>query len=1391
LLDIEKPPAAQGIEPGSYDVVIAANVLHATGDIRRTLRHAKAALRRNGVLLLNEMSRNSMFSHLTFGLLEGWWLYQDDHLRIPGCPALAPDRWRDVLGDEGFRTASFPAEAAHILGHQIVLAESDGVIRQERTLPNASEPSRVSPPAIACRVPIAPAQALSDAKASTINVRTAIRESVAQVLKMDAAAIAEDQSFSNYGVDSILSVALMKEVNKRLRTSLATITLFDHNSVGRLADHIVAEHQASLAAPIPIETLAPSPMLRTVVAPALAPQASNGRQANALITRVAKVLRESVAHVLKMDAATIAEDHSFSDYGVDSIVSVALVKEVNKQLRTSLATITLFDHNSVGRLADYIVAEHHAELAGLMSAERSARIEVSVPPQRPVPAADRAWQSYSGTNESRNGRRFEMSAKMPVEGRPACWQVVLDRPMDVADIGLVKVPLPELGVDGVRIAVRAFSLNFGDLLCVRGLYPTMPPYPFTPGSEISGIVAEVGPNVSSVRAGDSVIALMGETFGGQAAFVTCREEQLMRKPAALSFEQACAFPVVTMTMVDAFRKARLRKGETILIQTAAGGTGLVAVQMAQHCGAEIFATAGSPEKLDYLAGLGVRQLINYRQIDFETEIKRLTGGRGVDVVINTLSGDALQKGMRCLAAGGRYIEIAMTALRTAKSVDLSVLNDNQSFYSVDLRKLFRGNPACFADYRDETLSLVERGIVTPMVGKLFPMEQIRDAYAWLDNRNNIGKVVVSISDNRQFAEVPTGVPERAPRASTPSPAAPMRSPIAIVGMSGRFAKSPDLETLWQHLASGDDMVHEITRWELPGQVDGNAVCRFGGYLDDIDCFDPAFFNISEDEAIHMDPQQRLFLEEAWRSLEDAGHAGAGVRGKSCGVYVGCASGDYAQLFTDVPPALAFWGNVGSVIPARIAYHLDLHGPAVAVDTACSSGLVALHLACQGLWSGEIEMALAGGVFVQSSPQFLVAATRAKMLSPTGRCRSFEENADGFAVAEGIGVVVLKRLSDALADGDHIHGVIAGVAVNQDGASNGITAPSAVSQERLERLVYDGFAISPAGIQMVEAHGSGTKFGDAIEFQALTRCFRAYTDKAGYCALGSIKTNIGHATMASGIAGLLKILLSLKHRAIPPSLHYRQRNSLIAIEGSPFYVNAAFRDWTVQPGVKRRAALSAFGFSGTNAHLVIEEAPSVERRHAERPGYLIALSGPTARQLRWQAEKLLAYCQPMKMVDCGNLSFTLLLGRKHFANRLACVVTDHWELMAFLNAWLQGGQAPRLRAGFGNGPAAQDKDNLDVTETFGGPAEEYLDHLMTAAAAYVEGGEMDFAALFSSGNYSRLSLPTFQFLKGRYWVASEQDGEGPVKRVASPATGPSGDPADGEHDHIAMEISTIA
>jgi acyl transferase domain-containing protein len=298
-------------------------------------------------------------------------------------------------------------------------------------------------------------------------------------------------------------------------------------------------------------------------------------------------------------------------------------------------------------------------------------------------------------------------------------------------------------------------------------------------------------------------------------------------------------------------------------------------------------------------------------------------------------------------------------------------------------------------------------------------------------------------------------------------------------------------------------------------------------MNDIDLFDRQFFRISGVEARYMDPQQRLFLEQCWIALETGGFAGAKIEGAACGIYVGCSAGDYQMLFKGESPAQAFWGNANSLTPSRIAYYLNLQGPAVAVDTGCSSSLVAIHLACHGLWSHETEIALAGGVFIQCTPAFHLSAHRAGMLSPVGKCRAFDENAEGFVSGEGVGVIVLKRLSDALAAGDHIFGVIRGSSINQDGRSNGITAPSLQAQERLEREVYERFGIDPGRIQMIEAHGTGTRIGDPIEFEALDRAFRRFTKKEHYCALGSVKTNIGHTTSAAGIAGVLKILISLK------------------------------------------------------------------------------------------------------------------------------------------------------------------------------------------------------------------------------------------------------------------------
>ncbi|PJN35791.1 polyketide synthase [Streptomyces sp. CB02959] len=509
--------------------------------------------------------------------------------------------------------------------------------------------------------------------------------------------------------------------------------------------------------------------------------------------------------------------------------------------------------------------------------------------------------------------------------------------------------------------------------------------------------------------------------------------------------------------------------------------------------------------------------------------------------------------------------------------------------------------------------------------------------------------------------VPVPVPDTRPDDRAANGA---REPIAVVGMSGRFPGADSLDELWTHLADGDDLVTEATRFDL----DGVSACTRGGFLSRIDEFDAMFFGISGIEAAVMDPQQRLLLEESWKALEDAGYSGRTGR-ERCGVYVGAWAGDYQQLLDRDAPAQTLWGNMTSVIPSRVSYFLDLKGPAIAVDTSCSSSLVAIDLACKDLWSGETSMALAGGVFLQSTPRLYGLAGRAGMLSPTGRCHTFDHRADGFVPGEGVGVVVLKRLADALADGDHIHGVIKASGVNQDGATNGITAPSSVSQESLLGEVYERFGVDVERIGLIEAHGTGTRLGDPIEFRALDRAFRARTAKTEYCALGSLKTNIGHTQFAAGVAGVLKVLLAFRHGQIPASLHFESANEAIALAGSPFYVSTRTHRWETPAGVPRCGVVSSFGASGTNAHLVLEAAPPVTRTAAPQTEHVVRLSARTEEQLAEQRHRLAAHLRAEPSLDLGNLAYTLDVGRARLTHRFACLVRDRDELLGVLDGTL--------------------------------------------------------------------------------------------------------------------------
>ena len=920
IFNVEEPAAGQDISAGGYDIVIAANVLHATKDIRQTLRNAKAVLQNNGLLILNEMSTGSLFAHVTFGLLEGWWRYEDKALRIPGCPGLYPETWQELLAGEGFRPVFFPTQKAHYLGQQIVVAASDGIVRQKQE--------------------VGPGAAIVKQEAQkTAPIRPSIQPN---------AAIKKAKGIAN---------ELLRE------------------------------------------------------------------KSNSYIKRL-------VGEVLKLPSHKIDSAEPLEKYGIDSILIVQLANVLGQEL-DGISSTLFFEYQTIDALVEHLI-----------ETQKDALVKVA---------------------------------------------------------GLENKELEADTTGGDEIA-------------------DLPP------------ISRPGP---------------------------------------------------------AFRKS------------------------------------------------------------------------------------------------GRF-------------------------------------------------------------GQL-----------------------------------------RGPEIKEPDHG-PAGEPVAIIGISGRFPQAKTLQEYWENLKAGRDCITEIPqeRWPLEGfyhsdpqeaVAQGKSYSKWGGFMEGFADFDPLFFNISPREAINIDPQERLFTASCWEVLEDAGYTreqlAARYNGR-VGVFAGITKTGFDLYGPDLwkQGAKIFPHTLFGSVANRVSYLLNLHGPSMPIDTMCSSSLTAIHEACAYLRRGECEMAIAGGVNLYLHPACYIGLCAKQMLSRNNRCAAFGQGGNGFVPGEGVGCVLLKPLSRAEQDGDRIYALILGSHTNHGGKTNGYMVPNPNAQRDLILENFRKSGVDPRTISYVEAAALGSDLGDPIEFTALTKAFARHTSDKYFCAIGSVKPNIGHLEAASGISQLAKVILQLRHQQLLPSINAEPLNPEISFDNTPFYLQRELLEWKrplleingKKQEFPRRATISSFGAGGVNTHLIVEEyIPAQEeivRSHSTASPQIVVLSAKNQERLRAVVQQMLGFLKYKKELWLPDLAYTLQMGREAMASRLAMVVGHKEELAKGLDEYLEYGQQNKdLETSIPIFTGDLEDEHREIRDLLSGKIGETVIQALLAeknleklALYWVKGGQIPWETLQAGQKARKISLPTYPFEKRRCW-----------------------------------------
>ena len=1311
-LDIEAEPRVQGLQRGSFDIVLASNVLHAAADLRAALAHAKQLLAPGGLLILIEVTGRARWLELTFGLTDGWWNFRDGDLRSWG-PLLTCAAWESLLDDCGFEQASSLTGGTSATPHQfqqsVILSRNSDIL--------ASHPED------------------------------------AWLLFTDESPLARDlvQGLERQGRPCIEVYAGTQF--ERLSNTAFRVNPLDPNHIDLVFGEISGR---SLQGILHLWNLQTTP-IESCDAQDLRDAAMLGC---ASVLHLAQSLLEAdvapaPVWILTRQAQALSDDRS-----VNPVQSIALgLGKVIGQEHPELA-FRFLDLEPPG------TTDRTAELVGYLLEQGTA---------------GEAETAFQGTSVlAPRLRRLNSGGQEPITVRGDAAYVITG---GLGGVGLeVTEWLVRRGATSIVLMSRSAADHSVaerlDSLRRRGARIEVFQGDVAEAADVARLMdfirSEVGPLRGVIHSAgvydDRLLAdhrwelfekvFEAKVIGTWNLHRSTAEEQLdfficFSSIASMVGAPGLANYVAANAFLDSFAVFRRSQGLPALSVCwgpwdhvgMARTVGARRQAQWQTSGVSPLSTGDNCRALEIALGSNVARL-GVLDVDWDRFLGRLNdAGRAAQFhdlrgapSDGAIEAEDFLAQLRATGAVDR-VAVVVRQLRTvvAAVLDVDVVEQlpvdkglfdlgMDSLMALELVKGINGKYGCAftgtAVFRHPTITEIAHQVLEEI-----PADRLAGA-----NR---------AASSEAGSQVVTG----AMALSVPPRLTSGDDGIAIVAMACRFPGGADTPELFGDLLfDGVDAVvpYPKARWDIdalydpdPGRA-GKIAARQGGFLDEIDGFDPAFFGISPKEAVSLDPQQRLLLEICWEAMERAGIPPSSVRGSATGVFVGIGQSDYAswKLNAGDLEAINAYDGTGTGLcfsAGRISYTLGLQGPSLAVDTACSSSLVAIHLACQSLRIGECSAALAGGVHLNLSPEVGVFLSRTGALAPDGRCKAFDASADGFGRGEGGGVVLLKRLSDARANGDPVLAIIRGSATNHDGASSGLTVPNQKAQDDLLRSALRQAQVEPIEVGYVEAHGTGTILGDPIEVESLAKVFGEDRPADRPLYIGSVKSNIGHLEAAAGIAGLMKTVLALQHRTIPRHLHFKSPNPHIAWDKIPVKVASENILWE-DAGSGRIAGVSAFGMSGTNAHVIVQAAagitPAVFAPDSEALLVLSAKTEPALRDLAEQCATVLEQDPPPDLMDfCASAA----VGRDHHACRLAVLGSSPREI------------CHKLRSAFLPSP---EHDVFRSDLTTGGTGQ---DTRRSQARSYVEGADVDWQAVIATRPVHPSLVPTYPFQRQRYWV----------------------------------------